>query len=392
MLAGTGAMEFTGWTYVNGPHTAGAATGPAAHCSDCHMASKEAYKQIYHGSLTGMPFETIGGHTWHMTTAESIDYAANGTHGTATTIAGTREIYVAPGSASFVGLVEVGDEITWDGVDAYTGVVQAVLSSRSLLIDDPVPATPTMFTGGNAGTWSITRPAHALVEGCQACHPGGWPMTETLAITASDDWDGDSSTETVQLEIDGLLTLLLAEIEGDLSTKVGRSVTLVDYRKGRYNDGYYDYDYPSYNKSNKDRTVQVRDDVNGNGVYTAGTDTTVITLTTGGLTVDAHIGQVLVFDDSGEQYDIVDNDAGTITVDGDASGELTDDAVSIATETPSAWDSEWEAIYKATYNYFFVWQDHSGGIHNTGYAVNLLQSSIDELGTLPAAAAPYVAP
>lgn len=37
--------------------------------------------------------------------------------------------------------------------------------------------------------------------------------------------------------------------------------------------------------------------------------------------------------------------------------------------------AEWEALYTATYNIVFVTNDHSEGIHNTGYAVNLLQSS-----------------
>jgi hypothetical protein len=32
-------------------------------------------------------------------------------------------------------------------------------------------------------------------------------------------------------------------------------------------------------------------------------------------------------------------------------------------------------VYAAAYNWVFVGNDHSEGIHNTGYAVNLLQSS-----------------
>ena len=129
----------------------------------------------------------------------------------------------------------------------------------------------------------------------------------------------------------------------------------------------------------QDYEVLETDTVNGNGVYTLGTDRTVLTLDTGGLTVDAHIGDVCVFIASGERYTIVDNAAGTITVDGDASAELTDDAVRIAETRASKWDSEWEIIYKATYNYFFVLQDHSGGIHNPGYAVGLLRSAYADL-------------
>ena len=51
-------------------------------------------------------------------------------------------------------------------------------------------------------------------------------------------------------------------------------------------------------------------------------------------------------------------------------------------ENPTAWtsltpaqQSDWLALYQAAYNYAFVLNDNSGGIHNTGYAVNLLQSA-----------------
>lgn len=37
--------------------------------------------------------------------------------------------------------------------------------------------------------------------------------------------------------------------------------------------------------------------------------------------------------------------------------------------------AEWTALYQAAYNVFFVEHDKSHGIHNTGYAVNLLQAS-----------------
>jgi len=37
--------------------------------------------------------------------------------------------------------------------------------------------------------------------------------------------------------------------------------------------------------------------------------------------------------------------------------------------------AEWQALYQAAYNRTFVANEGSGGIHNTGYAVNLLQSS-----------------
>jgi hypothetical protein len=55
-------------------------------------------------------------------------------------------------------------------------------------------------------------------------------------------------------------------------------------------------------------------------------------------------------------------------------------------QNPTAWNSlpppqqaAWLALYKAAYNWAFVTNDRSSGIHNTGYAVNLLQSSINAL-------------
>jgi hypothetical protein len=54
-----------------------------------------------------------------------------------------------------------------------------------------------------------------------------------------------------------------------------------------------------------------------------------------------------------------------------------------ASQNPTSWTSlsaqqktDWLALYQAAYNYTFVKNDQSNGIHNTGYAVNLLQSSI----------------
>lgn len=41
----------------------------------------------------------------------------------------------------------------------------------------------------------------------------------------------------------------------------------------------------------------------------------------------------------------------------------------------SADKATWDALYSAAYNWAFVSNDHSEGIHNTGYAVNLLQSA-----------------
>ncbi len=324
MLAGTGAFEYAGYNYVNGPHVAGTTANPApAHCNDCHMAEKKAYSKMYHGALSDMPYEAIGGHTW------KLRFGADGTtlvdDGSAAVNVGTRELKITGAAAgSFVGLVEIGDTITFDGSDGGTFAVQAVLSADTVLVEDPDPAAPTMFAGTTAPTtWSITRDERELVEGCQACHTAGWPMTESLLIGVSGvdkNWDGGGiGSIPVQTRIQTLLDDLLAEIEAAIETETGAaagSVTLVDYRKGRYEVGGTNYDYP------------------GEG--------------------DTKTGPT---------------------------GDTTWDAA-----------SDWESIYKATYNYFFVWQDHSGGIHNPGYAVGLLRSSYLDLTGAAHAGVDYTAP
>ena len=55
-------------------------------------------------------------------------------------------------------------------------------------------------------------------------------------------------------------------------------------------------------------------------------------------------------------------------------------ASSFPTASATSWDADWEKIWKAAYNYYFVSFDHSGGIHNTGYAVGLLRASLEDLG------------
>ena len=51
----------------------------------------------------------------------------------------------------------------------------------------------------------------------------------------------------------------------------------------------------------------------------------------------------------------------------------------------------WTTLYKASYNMWFVDADDSDGVHNTGYSVNLLQSSYYALTGTQAGApfAPY---
>ncbi|HKR55254.1 MAG TPA: hypothetical protein VJS20_03070, partial [Gemmatimonadales bacterium] len=61
------------------------------------------------------------------------------------------------------------------------------------------------------------------------------------------------------------------------------------------------------------------------------------------------------------------------------------------TSLTGAQQAEWQTLYAAVYNIVFVTNDKSEGIHNTGYAVNLLQSSYQAVTgtTIGAAFVPF---
>ena len=59
------------------------------------------------------------------------------------------------------------------------------------------------------------------------------------------------------------------------------------------------------------------------------------------------------------------------------------------TSLSPAQQTEWETLYAAAYNLVFVTNDSSEGIHNTGFAINLLQSSYQAL-TGTSIGAPFV--
>lgn len=73
----------------------------------------------------------------------------------------------------------------------------------------------------------------------------------------------------------------------------------------------------------------VINDQASNYVYTAGPDTTTFDLTTGGLTTNAEVGDLVVFATGGADYVVVSNTPGTVTVNGDCSGENDPDNITI---------------------------------------------------------------
>jgi hypothetical protein len=56
--------------------------------------------------------------------------------------------------------------------------------------------------------------------------------------------------------------------------------------------------------------------------------------------------------------------------------------ISWASLTPEK-QAAWTALYQAAYNVSFVQNDKSSGIHNTGYAVNLLRASVQAVTGFP---------
>lgn len=73
-------------------------------------------------------------------------------------------------------------------------------------------------------------------------------------------------------------------------------------------------------------------------------------------------------------------------------------AAGAGTSQQTDWDAltptqqaRWEQLYKAAYCHFYVKNDNSGGIHNTGFAVNVLQAAYFDLKGSSAGAA-YVPP
>jgi hypothetical protein len=60
------------------------------------------------------------------------------------------------------------------------------------------------------------------------------------------------------------------------------------------------------------------------------------------------------------------------------------------TTIPPAQQAQWVSLYKAAYNWAFVTNDRSSGVHNTGYAVNLLQSSIRAINPAAVLGDPFV--
>ena len=90
--------------------------------------------------------------------------------------------------------------------------------------------TPSETVGGH--TFEITHDGVDNVEPCQSCHSG---ITSFTDINASGDWDGDGSTESAEMEIEGLLDELIVVIEAYNMNPVDSTM-----------DVYYQAGYPYF--------------------------------------------------------------------------------------------------------------------------------------------------
>jgi len=292
MLAGTNARQFSGWTYSVSPHAIPSKflkTGQTQvrQCLSCHKDAQPAEGAVGFGAL--------GGHSFRMTQGTGATIAGDSTHSGAVTVAGTAKFTVTSGP-TFLRSVFPGDTLTITvGADTGTFTVASIDGARQLRLSG------ASFAGGAATTWTVTSILKYNTAACTQCHA----TALDFQMAARADYDGDSTIESVQDEIDGLRTALTAAINARLVTLIGAGTTLSTSSSVRYNKL-------------------------GSGTNRTFPGPTVTT---------------------SNQPDI-------------AWSSLT-----------AAQQAEWETLYSAAYNIEFVTRDRSEGIHNTGYAVNLLQSS-----------------
>ncbi len=177
-----------------------------------------------------------------------------------------------------------------------------------------VGATP--LGGGSVSDWSLSSTLKYNVASCTQCHT----TASNFQDVARGDYDDDgNNTESVQAEIAGLLAKLKAAIEAKLSgpSFVNEAVTLDAGSSIRYKK------------------------------------------TAGGATRTFPGPSV------------------TSSGNPDISWASLPDTEPVLPTDPPNLKRLWTELYQAAYNYAFVTKDGSGGIHNTGYAVNLLQSSVE---------------
>jgi hypothetical protein len=334
MLSGTNGMHYEGWSYLSSPHGIPSrfvtpARSENRQCLACHVDVQPVR------GVDG--YNALGGHTFTMKQGDDslladTSNSVNPYYSLPAVTVGGSGKFTLPAGPSFLRSVFTGDEVAiLGGSDLGTYRVGNVDGARQLTLTTPPPANaPVSFAGGTATSWTLRSVAKHNTASCVQCHTTG-PKFEDVA---RGDYDGSSamysSPGLVQSEIDGLRAKLLPAITAKLAA-------LTDPAR-----------YPAYT----------------------------------GLVFELYV--------SGGRIRYRNTPSGTVVRTFPGPGVPLGDNPEIpwSSLTPSE-QAEWEALYKAAYNWVFVGNDKSRGIHNTGYAVMLLQSAYQAL-TGTAAGAPFV--
>jgi hypothetical protein len=274
-------------------------------------------------------YGALGGHSFNITQGTGLAIPnANLTTGSAQTVMGTKQFTISAGPG-FLKTVFPGDTLTLTGPDAGAYTVASVDTSTQLTV-----AAAGSFTSASPATWAVTSVQKYNSAACVQCHP----TAPNLQDIARGDYDGDHSTDTVQAEIAGLMGALATTINNQLVVLLGNANVA--------NPSTYSFTIAS-----------------GRVVYA--------------LTTNLATGPYFTF--PGPQVTSSQNSQISWSV------LPTLPANAIVNQ-----QAEWLSLYQAAYNWSFVTNDRSGGIHNTGYAVNLLQSSIKAVSPAAVLGAPFV--
>jgi hypothetical protein len=274
-------------------------------------------------------YQALGGHSFKMAQGDGSATINDTTFGAASTTASTRQFLLsaAPGSQTLLKKVFTGDILFLTGGSDPGSYVVDSVDGARQVTVKAAGAF-TSFVGTTPPTsWSLTSVPKYNTAACAQCHTTG----AAFENQARGDYDGNGSIEDVQVEIAGLKAILQTAIENAIGAELG-SMQLPPVP-----------------------TIPV--------TLTPASGRMKYTITAGSLVRTFPGPNVSATDNPDIAY-----------------GSLTADKKAL-----------WDALYGAAYNWAFVSNDGSSGIHNTGYAVNLLQSAYKAVtGTTVPFSAPFV--
>jgi hypothetical protein len=329
MLSGTNGIQFSTWAngYLGSPHSI-----PGRFVSPGFGENRQCL--ACHNDVQPAPgtvgVGALGGHSFNMTQGTDLPLPTgnNASYASSSTVGGTRKFTVT-GGPSFLKSVFPGDTLLISaGADASATAyaVTSVDSASQLTL-----AAPANFAGGAATTWSLTSVKKYNTGACVQCHP----TAPDFRDSARGDYDGSHVVKPVQDEIASLLATLNTEINTKLASLLTQSGIV----------GTYAFAVSS-----------------GRIAYT--------------LTPLAPKPVYYVFPGP--------------SVTSSQNPQLSWASLSPDPVVQAQLQKDWLALYQAAYNWAFVTNDNSMGVHNTGYAVNLLQSSIHAVNPAAPLGAPFV--